>query len=111
MRKHLSLVVAITLLLAGFSTAIAQTQQPSPSPSPSATSTPSAKPGDVDSIDHIIAAVYDVISGPAGQRDWSRFNTFFYPGARLVPTRMDDKGAATARVLSPEEYATRSQTF
>jgi len=32
-----------------------------------------ANPRDVESIDAIIAATYDVISGPAGQkRDWNR---------------------------------------
>src|ERR1051325_201364 len=44
-------------------------------------------PSDVDSIDHIIAAVYDVISGPAGQkREWERMHSLFIPGARLMPT-------------------------
>jgi hypothetical protein len=109
MRKFLLLVVATALLAGAFSTASAQAAQPSPSPS--ATPAPSAKPGDVDSIDHIIAAVYDVISGPAGPRDWNRFNSLFYAGARLVPTRIDDKGAASARVLTPEEYAARGQAF
>ncbi|MEE8594523.1 MAG: hypothetical protein V3T25_01520, partial [Gemmatimonadota bacterium] len=33
---------------------------------------------DVESIDAIIAALYDVISGPAGQeRDWNRFRSLF----------------------------------
>ena len=42
---------------------------------------------DVESIDAIIAATYDVISGPAGkQRDWERERSLFYPGARLMPT-------------------------
>ena len=42
---------------------------------------------DVESIDAIIAATYDVISGPAGkQRDWDRERSLFYPGARLMPT-------------------------
>jgi hypothetical protein len=42
---------------------------------------------DVASIDSIIAAVYDVISGPAGQkRDWERMRSLFVPGARLMPT-------------------------
>src|SRR4051794_10088991 len=35
--------------------------------------TPEAEPADVDTIEHIMAAVYDVISGPAGERDWNRF--------------------------------------
>ena len=46
-----------------------------------------ANPADVDSIDAIIAAAYDVISGPAGRpRDWERERSLFWPGARLIPT-------------------------
>jgi hypothetical protein len=48
---------------------------------------PSANPADVESIDAIIKATYDVISGPAGKkRDWERERSLFYPGARLIPT-------------------------
>ncbi len=44
-------------------------------------------PADVASIDAIIRAAYDVISGPAGKkRDWNRERSLFYPGARLIPT-------------------------
>jgi hypothetical protein len=50
-------------------------------------SQPPADPRDVESIDAIIAATYDVISGPAGKkRDWERERSLFVPGARLVPT-------------------------
>ncbi len=46
-----------------------------------------ADPTDVASIDAIIRATYDSISGPAGQkRDWARERSLFYPGARLIPT-------------------------
>ena len=46
-----------------------------------------ANPSDVESIDAIIAASYDVISGPPGKkRDWARERSLFYPGARLIPT-------------------------
>ena len=42
---------------------------------------------DVSSIDAIIKAAYDVISGPAGApRDWERERALFFPGARLIPT-------------------------
>jgi len=42
---------------------------------------------DVTSIDAIITAAYDVISGPAGEkRDWERERSLYYPGARLIPT-------------------------
>jgi hypothetical protein len=47
----------------------------------------SVNPADVESIDAIIAATYDVISGPAGKkRDWNRERSLFVPGARLIPT-------------------------
>ena len=36
---------------------------------------PEAKPGDVDTLDHIMAAIYDVISGPAGERALKRNGT------------------------------------
>ena len=48
---------------------------------------PSANPADVESIDAIITAAYDVISGPAGKRrDWDRERSLFAAGARLIPT-------------------------
>jgi hypothetical protein len=47
----------------------------------------SAKQSDVESIDAIVAATYEVISGPAGKkRDWNRERSLFIPGARLIPT-------------------------
>jgi hypothetical protein len=46
-----------------------------------------ADPADVESIDAIITAAYDGISGPAGKkRDWDRERSRYYPGARLIPT-------------------------
>jgi hypothetical protein len=47
-------------------------------------------PADVVSIDAIIAATYDVISGPAGKkRDWDRERSLFISGARLIPTAVE----------------------
>ena len=49
--------------------------------------TPKANAADVESINAIIAAAYDVISGPAGKkRDWERERSLFWSGARLIPT-------------------------
>jgi hypothetical protein len=75
---------------------------------PAAPAAPDARPADVASIDAIVAAVYDVISGPAGQkRDWDRFRSLFIPGARLIPvTQAGD--ARSARVLSVDDYVMRS---
>lgn len=67
--------------------------------------TPAARPADVESIDAIMRAVYDVISGPAGQpRDWDRFRSLMAPGARLIPTGKQPDGRGILRVWSPEEY-------
>jgi hypothetical protein len=46
-----------------------------------------ANRADVESIDTIVAAAYESISGPAGsKRDWNRLRSLFIPGARLIPT-------------------------
>jgi hypothetical protein len=66
-----------------------------------------ARPGDVESIDTIIASVYDVISGPAGGRDWDRMRTLFHSEARLIPcfaTKEQNKPANGTRVLTVEQY-------
>ena len=68
---------------------------------------PAAAAKDVASPDAIIAALYDVISGPAGQaRNWNRFRSLFAPGARLIPTGAPPTGPATVRAMTPDEYAT-----
>jgi hypothetical protein len=60
---------------------------------------------DVKTEDAIVAALYDVISGEANSpRDWERFRNLFKPEARLIPTRKNDKGEISLRVLSAEEY-------
>jgi hypothetical protein len=67
-----------------------------------------ARSSDIDSIDAIIHAMYEVISGPADEaRDWERFRSLYYPGARLVPVVAAEGQTARARVLSPEEYIRR----
>lgn len=99
MRRPASFPAAATLLLA-----ITLTAAPS-----RAQETPPARPADVGSIDAIIAALYDVISGPAGQkRDWQRFHSLFVPGARLIPTGVNQQGAVGHRVVTPEGYVTSS---
>jgi acetyl esterase/lipase len=70
-----------------------------------------ADPKDVGSADAIVAAVYDVISGPAGQkRDWDRFRSLFVPGARLIPTSIAPDKTARIRTMTPDEYAASAGT-
>jgi hypothetical protein len=74
---------------------------------------PPAKPADVASPDAILAATYDVISGPATQkRDWDRFRSLFVPGARLIPTVAKKTGGGyETRVMTPDDYATHADAY
>ena len=66
---------------------------------------PLADPADVESIDAIMTAVYDVISGEAGEaRDWDRFMSLFIPEARLIPSGRNPQGQHGYAVWSPQQY-------
>jgi hypothetical protein len=72
-----------------------------------------ANAADVSSIDAIMRAVYDIISGGAGKkRDWNRFRTLFHPSARLIPSSKNPQtGVVGARALTPEEFIKQSEPF
>jgi hypothetical protein len=60
---------------------------------------------DVKSVDAVVNALYDVISGePNTPRDWDRFRNLFKPESRLIPTGKSKTGEYTLKVLLPEEY-------
>jgi len=84
-----------------------------PAEAQAATPQPAAKPADVASPDAILAATYDVISGPAGQqRNWDRFRSLFVPGARLATAVAKKNGSGyETRVITPEEYAKLADTY
>ena len=77
------------------------------------------------SPDALVAALYDVISGPAGTRDWPRFRSLLLPQARLARVKpsgeldvMDAEGyvAAAAPIFAMDgfferEVAHRSESF
>ena len=56
-------------------------------------------------MDAILRALYDVISGPAGPRNWQRFYSLFAPGARLIPTRRPPNAPPQLAVRTPAEFA------
>ena len=116
--KHISMIARASQLLIivsiiGFAVGV-RAQTPSPTPAaamtpPPAAAIPPANPADVATMDAIIGAVYDVISGPAkATRNWDRFRSLFVPGARLIPTGRRPTGEVLSRVLTPEEYIQRS---
>jgi hypothetical protein len=98
MRRTLALL-ALPLALALSRPALAQEGQAAAPPAP-----PAADPADVESINAIIAALYDVISGPAGERDWDRFRSLFASRATMSPMAPRPDGSTPVRVITPEEY-------
>ncbi len=85
------LTVAVTMLLGSFAS-IAAAQMPLP------------RSEDVSTIDGIIAAFYDVVSGPAGTpRQWHRDSTLYIPNVRFVA--MDVRqGRPVARVMDHAQF-------
>nr|WP_315486403.1 hypothetical protein [uncultured Undibacterium sp.] len=78
--------------------------------SPVITSSPAARIADVQSIDGIVAALYDVISGGIGQpRDWNRMRSLFIPEARImaIGPKRDSKDLGL-RILSVSDYIANS---
>lgn len=68
---------------------------------------PPAAGSDEFQINATVLAVYNVISGPAGRRDWRQFEALFAPDARIVTSTMKD-GAPATLVLTTKEYVERS---
>jgi hypothetical protein len=74
---------------------------------------------DVDTAEHLLASLYDVISGPAGKaRDWDRFRSLFLPDGRLgvirpdIPaTRDEPERRGDIVFLSPDMYVERDDPY
>src|SRR3989454_2857535 len=59
---------------------------------------------DVATVDGIVRAYYDVITGPAGQpRQWARDRSLYIPDLRLLATRVA-KNQPYARVMDPPAF-------
>jgi hypothetical protein len=94
----IKLLVSLVITLFVFQTAMAQDKE--------------ANPADVASIDSIMKAVYDVISGDAGKaRDWDRFRSLFHKDARLIPTGKNKEGVINANAVSPDDYIKRNDPY
>jgi len=65
---------------------------------------PAPKPADVQSLDAIMHAAYDSISGPAGPRDWNRFRSLFLPQARFTQVGKGPDGATFVISWSVDEF-------
>jgi hypothetical protein len=72
-----------------------------------------ANSADVASIDAIINAAYDGISGPAGKkRDWDRERSLYFPGARLIPTAKPGEDVDLApQILDIDGFIARVEPY
>jgi hypothetical protein len=86
-------------------------QQPNRTANPQAVDVPIVEPRSEDTatIDGIIKAYYDVISGPAGQpRQWSRDRTLYIPDVRFVAMSEEKNGHPRANIASHQEFVDAS---
>ena len=99
-------IILIFSILASVSISAFAQATPTASPAATPAAVRQADPKDVGSLDAIMKAVYDVISGDAGKaRDWDRFRSLFHKEARLIPSGKNPQtGVVGARVLTPEDY-------
>src|SRR5215831_17438022 len=99
-KRMKKLAISVVISIAALHTIMAQT-------------TKEADPADVSTLDGIMKAIYDSISGDAGKpRDWDRFRSLFYADARLIPTNKNAQtGAVGAHALSPDDYIKRAEPF
>jgi hypothetical protein len=87
MRTHL--IGAVAVLLAAHGPASAQ----------------EPRPEDVSSIDGIMRAYYEVVSGPAGEApDAARDRTLHHPEAWVAIAGLDDAGKPVVRVMTLDDY-------
>jgi hypothetical protein len=114
--SHVLRVVSVAVLFGCFVSAVSaqdasksQSAAPAAAPATQGSAVPAANPADVSSVDAIMAATYDVISGPpTKKRDWDRFRSLFVPGARLIPAERAKDGSGIFKVdFSKNGFAER----
>jgi hypothetical protein len=65
---------------------------------------------DVSSIDGMVRAYFEVVSGPAEKkREWGRDATLYIPGIRFLIFREDKNGKTSVRTLTHQEFVDESE--
>jgi hypothetical protein len=102
-------LAALGLSLGLAAPAISQSPSETKAPKPVAVAPASPREADVSTIDGIVKAYYDVISGPAGQpRQWSRDRTLYPPDVRFVEIHEGKDGKIRAQVETHQQYVDRT---
>ena len=93
---RISVFFVLSLLLSSFENISAQTGYTS-------------DPTDVGSVDSIVKAAYDSISGEKGiERNWDRFKSLFLKDAKLTAVRTDSTGQLYLFTLTVDEFIDRA---
>jgi hypothetical protein len=96
--------VALCALLAA-ATAAYVPAQTTPNPTHVPVMTIDPRPEDVSTIDGMIKAYYDVITGPAGKpREWARDRTLYIKDLRFVDVQFDKEGKPRPRIVDHQGY-------
>jgi len=97
------------LSIAFISVATAQTPKPEKADVKVETIAPRSE--DVTTLDGIIKAFYETISGPKGQpRQWARDRTLYIPDMRFVSLEIRD-GKPHAEIMDHQTYVDRTDAF
>jgi len=64
-----------------------------------------------EAIGAVLDEMYDMISGPAGPRDWSRQANCFLPEARQVRTWVDEDGQPRMLAMGLADYRENTTPF
>lgn len=62
-------------------------------------------------IGKVLDALYDIISGPAGPRDWSRQRAIFHDESRQMRTWIEPDGSAAIKIMGRDAYAADTTPF
>lgn len=103
----MSLSVRTVILVAALCPFLAA-QAPAVSPETGESKEIRADPRDVASIDSLVKALYQVVSGPTGEaRNWGRARTLFMKEVRMIAVSPDKAGKPSVRMLTFPEYVER----
>lgn len=104
----ISILLGLVILLFGDCRASEMSAYQEASPKSVSVPLAVARPEDVSSIDGIVKALYESISGPAGKpRQWSRDRTLYIENVQFVAMNEDAAHYPTARVMNYQQFVDR----
>lgn len=66
---------------------------------------------DSTSIDGIIESTYEILSGPAGERDWDSFRRLFHKSANMGATILKKDGQRSFYEFTVDQYILNNDAF